>query len=118
MTPDPESPEVVGARARERVAAATPRRSVVRSISVVAPTIRAEQTPAMPHVPERYAPVSLAVSPSVTWEQTQADEAAAEPWGAIGERLATSPVTAGPAWSAMGRGGPGFDADDYISGAR
>ncbi len=94
MTDAPESPEVVGARARERVARHYyARRPVVRSVVVVAPSaIRAEQTPAMPHVPERYTSVSLAVSPSVTWEQTQTDEASREPWAAIGARLAAAPA--------------------------
>lgn len=40
----------------------------------------------------------------MTWEQVQAAEAAAEPWAAIGARLAASPVTTGAPWVGVARG--------------
>lgn len=84
MTPAPESPEVVSARARAIVARHAHRRPA--AVVIASPLIRQEQTP------QRYAPVSLSTPPSVTWEQAQAEEAAREPWADIGERLATSLV--------------------------
>ena len=66
---------------------------MARSVTVVSPSaIRAERAPAdEPPTPRRYTPVRQAAAPSVTWEQTQREESAAEPWAAIGERLAASP---------------------------
>lgn len=107
----PESPETVGARAREIVARHARRRPVV--VSIVSPIVRREPEP-----PGRYAPVRLAVSPWVTWEQTQADEAAREPWSAIGERLATMATRATPTRRMPWAERVAFDADDYVSGAR
>lgn len=119
MTDAPESPEVVGARARERVARhCYARRPVVRSIVVVAPSvIRTEQTPQMPHVPQRYAPVSLAVAPFVAWDDPAVGTALAADLagivaaveGASGEVNALGARRAGEAL---------FDADDHVSGAR
>jgi hypothetical protein len=82
-------------------------------VSVVTPIVRREEEP-----PGRYAPVSLAMSPWVTWEQAQADEAAREPWSAIGERLAATATRATPTRRMPWGERVAFEVDDHVSGAR
>lgn len=122
----PESPEVVGARARERVARHYyARRPVVRSVIVVSPSaICADQTPAMmPPPPQRYVPVSLARAPWVTFEEAIAEPRAEllagmrRAWAASVAGVAPCEETEGAHYS--GREPVQLDdVDDYVSGAR
>ena len=99
----PETPEEVGRRARDRVARLREREvdSLVRaSLNEPEPTGQDLDAPEEPPATDFEAclfaapwyPLYDRSMRSLTWEQAQAAEAAEEPWSAIGERLAASPV--------------------------
>ncbi len=103
-----ESPEVVGARAREIVARAIAHPARRRPV-VVSPMLRAEVPP-----PRTYAPRPVSAAPSVAWDDPSAGLALV----AMLVDIMAAVGGAEGAVNAMGQRRPGvvaFAADDYLA---